>query len=358
MKHIQIDFHNKKFFFELNDNENNYERLSKELKLRYNLNANDYYITTRSKLISREWNFIENEETYFQVHLKIRGGFISILKNLVMGIVKIAKLVVKIPDFVIWLVQVIIWIITEVLNPLKFFKDLAGSILSVVKVLIMGIFDLITGVVKYIVDSIFNPVLSGFWGYTPAREHNSYSIIMSANKNDNFVVVKKAKSKFDKAFKPGSKLIIQSNNSSKFQIVNISSTSINTGTAEYGTTKVMINEKLNTNYPSGSILSIPSKYGTGETKGNCGKKKCVKMINPLSGISASGSGSGLGVDLSLPESNNNIPISVIITTILMPPLGLFLEFGFKGWVNIALCALLTLFFYFPGLIYALIIIYC
>ena len=54
----------------------------------------------------------------------------------------------------------------------------------------------------------------------------------------------------------------------------------------------------------------------------------------------------------------NIPFSVIISTILMPPLGILMEFGIKYWINIIICGMLTLMFYFPGLIYALILIYC
>ncbi len=53
-----------------------------------------------------------------------------------------------------------------------------------------------------------------------------------------------------------------------------------------------------------------------------------------------------------------IPFSVIIATILCPPVGVFMEYGLSGWINILICALLTLVFYFPGLIYALILLYC
>ena len=54
----------------------------------------------------------------------------------------------------------------------------------------------------------------------------------------------------------------------------------------------------------------------------------------------------------------SLPFSVIIGTILMPPLGVFMELGLVGWINILICALLTAAFYFPGLIYALMILYC
>lgn len=53
-----------------------------------------------------------------------------------------------------------------------------------------------------------------------------------------------------------------------------------------------------------------------------------------------------------------VPFSVVIATILCPPVGVFMEYGILGWFNILICALLTLMFYFPGLIYALILLYC
>jgi uncharacterized membrane protein YqaE (UPF0057 family) len=57
-------------------------------------------------------------------------------------------------------------------------------------------------------------------------------------------------------------------------------------------------------------------------------------------------------------SDGLVPFSVIITTILCPPLGVFMEYGLTGWFNILICGLLTLAFYFPGLIYGLILLYC
>ena len=57
-------------------------------------------------------------------------------------------------------------------------------------------------------------------------------------------------------------------------------------------------------------------------------------------------------------ADGTIPFTVIISTILCPPIGVFMEYGITGWFNILICALLTLMFYFPGLIYALILLYC
>jgi uncharacterized membrane protein YqaE (UPF0057 family) len=57
------------------------------------------------------------------------------------------------------------------------------------------------------------------------------------------------------------------------------------------------------------------------------------------------------------SQQNTIPFSMLFGTILCPPLGVFMEYGMTGWLNILLCSVLTLLFYFPGLIYALLIIY-
>lgn len=52
-----------------------------------------------------------------------------------------------------------------------------------------------------------------------------------------------------------------------------------------------------------------------------------------------------------------VPFTIIIATIFMPPLGLFMEYGLSYWINIIICMLLTVFYYLPGLIYALLMIY-
>jgi uncharacterized membrane protein YqaE (UPF0057 family) len=55
--------------------------------------------------------------------------------------------------------------------------------------------------------------------------------------------------------------------------------------------------------------------------------------------------------------SNTVPFSIILGTILCPPIGVFMDLGLTGWVNILVCILLTLLFYIPGLVYALLIIY-
>ena len=56
-------------------------------------------------------------------------------------------------------------------------------------------------------------------------------------------------------------------------------------------------------------------------------------------------------------NTNTVPFSVILGTILCPPIGVFMDMGLTGWLNIIICILLTLLFYIPGLVYALLVIY-
>ena len=56
-------------------------------------------------------------------------------------------------------------------------------------------------------------------------------------------------------------------------------------------------------------------------------------------------------------NSNTVPFSMLLGTILCPPIGVFMDMGLSGWLNIIVCCLLTLIFYIPGLLYALLIIY-
>lgn len=56
-------------------------------------------------------------------------------------------------------------------------------------------------------------------------------------------------------------------------------------------------------------------------------------------------------------NNGKVPFSILLGTILCPPLGVFMDLGVTGWFNIVLCVILTFMFYLPGLLYALFIIY-
>lgn len=56
-------------------------------------------------------------------------------------------------------------------------------------------------------------------------------------------------------------------------------------------------------------------------------------------------------------NNNKVPFSILLGTIICPPMGVFMDMGLTGWMNILVCVILTLFFYIPGLVYALLVIY-
>jgi len=56
-------------------------------------------------------------------------------------------------------------------------------------------------------------------------------------------------------------------------------------------------------------------------------------------------------------NTNTVPFSILLGTILCPPIGVFMDMGATGWFNIFICMILTMLFYVPGLLYALVIIY-
>ena len=56
-------------------------------------------------------------------------------------------------------------------------------------------------------------------------------------------------------------------------------------------------------------------------------------------------------------NNNKVPFSILLGTIICPPMGVFMDMGLTGWLNILICVILTLMFYIPGLVYALLVIY-
>lgn len=85
------------------------------------------------------------------------------------------------------------------------------------------------------------------------------------------------------------------------------------------------NQKSNNNKTNGGLVE--------NTCGNDNKRKCFRT------------------------SEGQIPFTVLIATIFMPPLGVFMEFGLSYWINIIICIMLTMFYYLPGLIYALLLIF-
>lgn len=52
-----------------------------------------------------------------------------------------------------------------------------------------------------------------------------------------------------------------------------------------------------------------------------------------------------------------LPNTVIISTILLPPLGIFMRFGLQKWLEILIAGALTILYYIPGLIYSFIMIW-
>jgi uncharacterized membrane protein YqaE (UPF0057 family) len=57
------------------------------------------------------------------------------------------------------------------------------------------------------------------------------------------------------------------------------------------------------------------------------------------------------------NDDGTIPTTILISTILCPPLGVFMMYGLSGWLKILISALLSLIYYLPGLIYSLVLFY-
>lgn len=56
-------------------------------------------------------------------------------------------------------------------------------------------------------------------------------------------------------------------------------------------------------------------------------------------------------------NSNTVPFSILLGTIICPPIGVFMDLGITGWFNILITIILTLMYYIPGLFYALLVIY-
>jgi uncharacterized membrane protein YqaE (UPF0057 family) len=244
MRHIRVDFGPHKNFYYLDK----YSQLQKEIEQKYNITSSDYYVTSCGKAINVN-SFNESLSPNFQIHLKMKGGFggmpdfggfFETIGNFFKGIGAVFK----------WLfVDFFKWLFMDFLNPYYILHDIVRGILSVLRVIILGVLDGVSGVMRSLVNLIFEPIVSSFWGYNPSEKE--------INPNDKSEAAKCSKG-----------------------------------------------------------------------------KKCFE------------------------QPDTNVAFPVIIATVILPPMGLFMELGLKGWMNLLLCAILTLFYYFPGLIYALIILYC
>jgi uncharacterized membrane protein YqaE (UPF0057 family) len=80
-----------------------------------------------------------------------------------------------------------------------------------------------------------------------------------------------------------------------------------------------------------------------------------EQMNNTSGLVQSGC-HGPGVKC-FRTPDGYVPFSVVLATVLLPPMGVFMEFGLTNWINIVICGVLTMMYYIPGLIYALVLIY-
>ena len=252
MKLIEIKFLGTKRSFHIQDKKD----FQKQIYESYQLKPEQYYLTNGYRLLPFDFNFEGPYQQSYFLFLKIKGGFglgggmSGILDPIIDPIEGIWKSVAGIGDFFVKIFQVFLWfgeflkwLFTDFLDPRVFLVDITRSIVTVLRIIVLGVLDGIAGFVRRMVNIVFGPITGAFWGWTPPDE-------------------KKTKGK------------------------------------------------------------------------SCKGQKCYA------------------------QPDARIPIPVLLGTIILPPMGLFMELGLKGWLNILICAILTLAYYFPGLVYALIILYC
>jgi uncharacterized membrane protein YqaE (UPF0057 family) len=56
-------------------------------------------------------------------------------------------------------------------------------------------------------------------------------------------------------------------------------------------------------------------------------------------------------------NEGKLPNTVIMSTVLLPPLGIFMRFGLNRWIEILICSALTMLYYIPGVSYAFFLLY-
>ena len=78
------------------------------------------------------------------------------------------------------------------------------------------------------------------------------------------------------------------------------------------------------------------------------------LFNNIFGWDSTKSGEGNDCYETKPDE---ISVSLILSTILLPPLGVFMKFGLRSWEDILISGILTMIFYFPGLIFSLVKIF-
>lgn len=225
-------------------------------KIPYDL---DYTLERYGKLLARRDIEIDlyDRENYINLNARLRGGLLDGILKALMQIFELVKLLLKAIPFLIklliWGLQFALWFIIDFMNPITLFSDLLGGIMKVTRLVVIGIFDIIMGILKYGVNNIISPVVS--------NNLMGWDSDISSSKKDKFKDT--ASSKCD----------------------------------------------------------------------DKDKEKCYKT------------------------KPGEVPLSILVATILCPPVGVFMTFGLSYWLNIIFCGVLTLLFYFPGLFYGLIMLY-
>ena len=264
----------------------------------------EYLLNNQDLNTLREFEYFSDNSQLFFIDIigLVKGGNpISKIVNALNAILRVFKLLLKGVIFLfkitIWIIQFSLWFMVEFLNPVYLFNDIIGSLLKITRLCIIGIFDIIFGFVKVGTNTIFGPM---FEGNIMGWDQETYK-----------------KQKQEKLEKEALRLRRENEVKSTF-----TNTDRNPDKKKGGSKKDNFSDKSNMSENK-------------DKDKQCGDDdKCYKT------------------------PPGQLPFSIIIMTIICPPLGIFMQYGLSFWINIILCCLLTMIYYIPGLIYALILLYC
>lgn len=274
----------------------NNEPLDKYIKyIKYK--TNDDELDTTNNVNNRHHTF------FIDIIGLLKGGDpISDIVGALNAILRVFELLLKGVIFLfkiaVWIVQFTIWFMVEFLNPVYLFSDIIGSVMKITRLCIVGIFDVIFGVVKVVTNKVLGPVFEGNvmgWDQETYRKEKEKRLKEEENKQRREEEIQ-----------------------SRF-----TNTDRNPDKQKGGKSKDNFSD--NSNNSNNSNMSSEK----------CGDNDKCYQTPP-----------------------GQIPFSIIIMTIICPPLGIFMQYGLSFWINIILCCLLTMIYYVPGLIYSLILLYC
>ena len=244
--------------------------------------------------------------------------------DILLSMVNIFSWIIKVPG---WVIQAAMFIATGFvdlitlailwLNPITLIKGILKLMIFMVKLIFMSLIGLVTDIGGTIGESILNNLKGGLWGVPHGPEqHLEHSEGNKAGGRFNTAQF----GLYGHHHKHGG------SDSIKTKFGNAFGNSYNKYQFDYVT-----NDEGKVLDKDGNVIEDPNDFAS--------KAARIPVYHPMRCYRGIGANGYLN----------------IVAMILCPPLGVFMSYGLKGILKILICAGLTLIYYFPGLIYGLLI---